>query len=344
MAVGILKSARTESPRVVNAGRGTFGWESDLFLNGLVSDDIAVLSNVRVTDREYLWFDYLAVRFVDMTPLHLNIQAGKFDMPFGNLSERRFPRNNPLYSLPLMYEYGTALPSHFPTDQEILNGRGKGPGMPLLSGGLYDIGAMVYGSAGILTYAAAVSDGTVSTATYGVQNQNGDFGKILRVAVTPMAGLTVGTAYGWGAYLYDATYGAAASLSPSDYIEQTAEVDIAASRGHLVLYGEGVYGTWKVPLQAGDENLSVFGFYGEGKYTLIPRLYVAVRVNGLRFNQVSLGGATRTWDYDVTEWEGGVGYFVEHNVVFKLVRRETRTSGGTHPKDNLSVLQVALEF
>ncbi len=344
VGVHVLKSAPTQSPRVVNAGRATFGWESDLFLNGIVSEDVAVLSTVRVTDKEYPYFDYLAIRFVDLTPLHLNLQAGKFDMPFGNLAGRRFPRDNPLFSLPLLYEYSTSLPNRVVTDNDLLRDRGHGVGMRLLDGGIYDIGAMVYGSAGIVTYAAAVSNGTVSTPAYGNLNLNSDFGKILRVAVTPMTGLTMGAAYAWGQYLSDQYQPSQGYQNPSEYIQKTAEVDLAFSRGYLVLYGEGVYGTWRVPLQAGDENLAATGYYAEAKYTLVPRLYAALRFNGLWFNEVQLDGVQERWDYNVTEWEGGFGYFVERNVVLKLARRETRILGGTRPKDNLTVMQVAVEF
>lgn len=344
VGVHILKSARTESARAVNGGRATFGWESDLFLDGIVSENAAVLSNVRVTDQEHLYFDYLAIRFIDLTPLHVNLQAGKFDMPFGNLAERRFPRNNPLFSLPLLYEYTTSLQNRPTSDNDILRARGRGTGMRLLDGGIYDIGAMVYGGFGIMTYAAAISNGTVSTPAYGNENINSGFGKILRIAVTPMTGLTLGAAYSWGDYLYNQNQLSPRYENVNEYTQRSAELDIAFSRGYFVFYGEGVYGNWKAPLDAADENLGAFGYYLEGKYTLIPRLYAALRVSGLRFDEVQLDGMNQRWDYNVAEWEGGLGYFIERNVVVKLVRRETRIFGGSKPKDNLTVMQVAVEF
>ena len=343
-AVQILKSASTTSSRVVNGGRATFGWQSDLFLDGVVSDNVAVLSDVSVTDQERPSFDYLAIRFVDLTPLHLNLQAGKFDMPFGNLAERRFPRNNPLYSLPLLYEYSTSFQNWPTTDNVILRGRGQGAGMRLLDGGIYDIGAMVYGATGIVTYAVAVSNGTVSTPAYGNENINSNFGTILRVTMTPLIGLTIGAGYAWGDYLYDQHQPSGLYENPAEYLQRDGEIDVSFSRGHFVSYAEAVYGIWKAPLDAGDENLEAVGYYLEGKYTVIPRFYVALRVGGLRFNEVQLGGVDQRWDFNVTEWEGGLGYFVERNVVLKLVRRETRTFGGSRPRDNLSVMQLAVEF
>lgn len=343
-AVQMFRSAPTTSPRVLNGGRPSFGWQSVLFLDGVISDNVAVLSDVSVTDQEQLSFDYLAIRFIDLTPLHLNIQAGKFDMPFGNLAERRFPRNNPLYSRPLLYEFSTSLPNRLTTDTAILRSRGQGTGMRLLDGGIYDIGAMIYGAAGIFTYALALSNGTVSTAAYGNENTNDNFGTILRIAMTPVTGMTVGAAYSWGDYLYDQGQSSPRYEGPSGYLQRDGEVDLAFSRGHFVFYGEGVRGLWRVPLSAGDETLGAYGYYLEGKYTFVPRFYGAVRVSGLSFDDVQLAGLQQRWDFNVTEWEGGVGYFIERNVVGKVVRRETRISGGSRPKDNLTALQLAVQF
>jgi hypothetical protein len=76
----------------------------------------------------------------------------------------------------------------------------------------------------------------------------------------------------------------------------------------------------------------------------VPRLYVALRASGLEFNHVLLGAQEQPWDYAVTEWEGGIGFFIDRDVLVKLVRRETRIHGGTHPKDNLSVLQLVVAY
>ena len=129
----LLRAARTTSPRALNNGRPTFGWRTDLFVLGTVSENVSALCDLRVTESQSINFDYLAIRLTDLTPLGLNVQAGKFDLPFGNLGERRFPRRNPLFGLPLIYEYRTSLPAEVSYDAAILAGRGRGTGMPLLS-------------------------------------------------------------------------------------------------------------------------------------------------------------------------------------------------------------------
>ena len=159
-AVEYFKSAPTQSGRVLDEGRPTFGYHGYLFVDGYLNDHVAALTNLKLSDNGYPVIDYFAIKLSDLTALGINLEVGKFDLPFGNLGERRFPRNNPLFSLPLIYEYRTALPDHVPGEADILSNRGHGSGMPLLDGGMYDLGAMIFGSVGILDYAAALSNGT----------------------------------------------------------------------------------------------------------------------------------------------------------------------------------------
>jgi hypothetical protein len=350
-AAQFYKSAITQSPRAVNSGRSSFGWDTRLFVEGEVTDHVTALANIRATNTDAITFDYIAIRLADVTPLGLNFQAGKFDLPFGNLGERRFPRKNLLYGLPSIYEYRTALPDHFSPgtdnqvipERDIVAGAGQGRGMRLLDLGMYHPGAMVFGSAGILDYAFAVTTGTVSTSSYSSDNYNSDLGKVARLALTPVTGLTIGGAYSWGAYM-QAAYAIPGNESVNSYTEKAAEVDLEFSRGYAVLYGEAVYSMFNVPLTTGDQDLKVLGYYVEGKYTIVPRLYAALRVSGLEFGKTLIGGIQQPWDYNLVEWEGGLGYFLDRDVLLKAVRRETRTRGGSGPKDNLTVLQLVVAY
>lgn len=343
-AAHFLKSSSSRSPRTINSGRASFGWESDLFVDGRISDQIMALGTFRVTEDRPLDVEFAAIRLMDVTPIHLNFQAGRFDLPFGNLGERRFPRRNPLFGLPLPYEYGTALPDRLASEREIRAARGQGRGMPLLDGGVYDLGAMLFGTWGILEYALAVTSGTISATTYWTQNSNSDLGMVARLALTPFTGFTIGTAYAQGAYMDEPSGTDPQNVNVNNYRQRALEVDLEYSRGHAVLYGEAVYNRWPVPLASGDRQFDIFGYYVEGKYTVIPRLYVALRMSGLQFGKVMLDREKQPWDYNVAEFEGGLGYFIDRDVLIKLVRRETRTSGGTNPKDGLTVLQLAVAY
>jgi hypothetical protein len=289
-------------------------------------------------------FDYAAIRITDLAGLGINVQMGKFDMPFGNLAERRFPTKNFVFGLPLIYEYRTALPNYADTRIDVLSNRGKGTGMRLLDMGLYDVGAMVYGDLGRLHYAVAGSNGTISTSSYGYLNQNADFNKIVRLAYTPMMGLTLGVSAAMGAYLIDNGKPLPRAEKSNHYQQLIGEADLEFSVDRFLLNGEAVYSQWTVPFENEDTKLSVIGYYAETKYTWFPRFFTGVRVSGLLFSKLDLGTSSTPWDNNVLEVEAGFGYHIDRNTILKVVRRETRTTEVTGMRDNLTVLQLAVSF
>lgn len=339
-----LKSSRSQNQRVVNKGTGTFGWRFDLFVDAKVTDNVFVLVNTRSFEENLLSIDYAAIRITDFAGLGFNIQMGKFDMPFGNLAERRFPTRNFLYGLPLIYEYRMSLTNQVAGRLEVLSNRGKGLGMRLLDFGIYDIGAMLYGDFGRLHYAIAGSNGTISSASAGQLNQNGDFNKLVRLTYTPMMGLTVGASAAMGAYLADGGKPLPRAEMSNHYQQLIGEADVEFSRDRFLLNGEAVYSQWTVPFENEDTKLSVIGYFAEAKYTWFPRFYTAARVGGLLFSTFVVGDTNPRWDNNVLEVEAGIGYHIDRNTLIKLVRRETRTPevGGTN--DNLTALQLAVSF
>lgn len=344
VSVHAFKSDRSTTPRVLNRGRASFGWRFDLFVDGKVTDNVLALANVRLFEDESINFDYLAIRITNIFDLNLNFQAGRFDMPFGNLAERRFPEKNFLFGLPLIYEYRTALPNVPTAQADLLINRGRGVGMRMMDFGIYDIGAMVFGTFGRFHIAAALSNGSISAPSNRQLNVNKDFGKTLRLTFTPMMGLILGTSGSIGAYLPESTQPLPRGRSSEEYKQMIGEVDLEFSRGPLILYGEAVLSDWEVPLDTRDVNLRALGYYAEAKVTVAPRWYVATRVSGLLFSDHDFDGVVRRWDYDMLEVEGGVGVYLARNTVLKIVRRETRTLGVVDPHDNLSVVQLAVAF
>ncbi|MGA3244063.1 MAG: hypothetical protein ABSE41_05585 [Bacteroidota bacterium] len=339
-----LKSSRSQNQRVVNRGAATFGWRFDLFVDAKVTDNVFVLANTRSYEEEPFSVDYAAIRITDFAGLGFNMQMGKFDMPFGNLAERRFPSKDFLYGLPLIYEYRMSLTNQVTARLDVMNNRGKGVGMRLLDYGIYDIGAMVYGDLGPLHYAVAGSNGTISSTGYHQLNQNSDFNKIVRLAYTPMMGLTFGASAAMGAYLADGGKPLPRDVSSTHYQQLIGEADLEFSRDRFLLNGEAVYSQWTVPFENEDTKLSVIGYNAEAKYTWFPRFFTAARVGGLLFSKLTIGDASLRWDNNVFEVEAGIGYHLDRNTILKIVRRETRTPEVTGTRDNLTVLQLAVAF
>jgi hypothetical protein len=159
-----VQSSNVSPQLTVNEGRPTFLWRLDLLADAYISDNITVYINLRSHQDQVINIDNLAIRITDIIPAGINLQAGKFDMPFGNLYSRRFPSDNFLFDLPLLYQYHTVVMSDylFPSRQALLNSRGQGgtqalpSSMPILDRGIYGTGIMLFGSFGIVDYFAAL--------------------------------------------------------------------------------------------------------------------------------------------------------------------------------------------
>jgi hypothetical protein len=340
----VLKSARTTSGRAINQGNPTFGWQFDLFLDGKVTDNVSAIVRTRTVEDELINFDCVALRITNLANLGFNFQMGKFEMPFGNLADRRYPTKNFFYGLPLIHEYRTSLPNQVPTRVEVLSNRGKGTGMRLLDLGIDDLGAMVFGDVGKLHYAVAVGNGTVSTTTTHFENRDSDFDKILRLAFTPITGLTLGASAAMSAYLSGEGRSLPRDKGSLHYQQMSGELDVEFNRDKLMFNGEAVYSRWTVPFENEDTDLWAMGYNAEAKYTWFPRFSTAVRVGGLVFSRLNLESTSPRWDNNVLEVEVGVGYSLDRNTLVKLVRRETKTLEVTGPRDNLTVLQLAVSF
>lgn len=338
----------------VNEGRPTFQWRLDLLADAYITDNITAYANIRSHQDEIINIDYLAIRITDISPIGFNIQAGKFDMPFGNLYSRRFPSDNFLFDLPLLYQYHTVVMSEysFPDKQALLEYRGLGgsaalpSSMPVLDYGIYGTGIMLFGSSGIVDYFAALMNGTVSnTGSYGNSlNFNSDLGKLFRIAVTPVTGFTLGTAFSWGSYLSDNIGGYIPEYSSvTDYKQYTAGIDIEYSRGHIQFFSQAVYNSWEHPVSP-ESNLNVFGYFAETKYAFRPRWFVSARINQLLFSDITVDGTDYRWDHDVLRIEGGLGYAIDRNTLVKFVFHETMVYAAEQSSNSTFALQLVARF
>ncbi len=338
----------------VNEGRPTFLWRLDILADAYITDRVTAYINIRSYQDQIINIDYLAIRISDISPIGFNIQAGKFDMPFGNLYSRRFPANNFLFDLPLIYQYHTVVMSDylFPDEQAMIQSRGLGgsedlpSSMPVLDRGIYETGVMIFGSIGIVDYFAVLMNGTVSnTGSYGNSlNVNNNLGKLFRVAVTPLFGLTIGGSFSWGSYLSENTdtylpYDASAG----DYRQYIGSIDLEYSRGHLRFFTQALYNSWEYPFST-TKNLDVFGYYAEVKYTFRPRWFVAARMNQMLFSDITADGIDQQWDHDVLQVEGGLGFAIDRNTLAKAVFKETVLYGPERISNSMFALQLVTNF
>ncbi len=339
----------------LNEGRATFLWRGDLFFDVLLSEDIAFLSNFRIQQDQEIRVDLFALRFSDIASTGISLQAGQVDIPIGNLGERRFPKQNSFFRLPITNEFLTSLCS---SDYEIWvlepSFAVRGDGVRILDQGLYDLGAKVYGGLGIFDYSIALVNGMASaTGTYGEGgvNVNSGFGAIGRLAVTPAPSVTVGASYGTGAFMSDQSTDSSSFLfgkDPDDFPQHILGADIEFESGYFSLYGQALYNIWTY-----EPDLKTFGYSAEAQYAVTPRFSVAARAGGLVFSEVSnLTVPTRQgpvqysgkWDRDVFRLESSVRIRIARAALVKIVYEWNQTIGIPDPHDNLFVVQGVLSF
>jgi hypothetical protein len=316
-----FKSENGYSQYVIDQGRATFAWRWDLFANAAISDQVAFLSNFRMLQDQIPHIDLMAIRVSDIASTGISVQAGQIDIPFGNLGERRFPEQNPFFGLPLMNEHITTLCVSDYKLWVLFPGFAiSGDGVRLFDQGLYDLGVKAYGSVGIFDYQIAVINGMISsTGTYSPQglNSSGGFGRVVRLAVTPATGLTIGVSFAYGPFMKDQSADSISAFydaHSSDYPQQVIAGDLKFEREHLSFYGIAAFNTWNY---RDGQKLNSFCYSAEARYAVTPRTSVAVRAGGLQFN--SINGVVTSydfnpapysgkWDYDVLRLEAAVGY------------------------------------
>jgi hypothetical protein len=361
-----FKSEDGLSQYVIDSGQPTFAWRWDLFADALITDHIALLSNIRMLQDQIPHVDLLAIRISDIASTGLSIQAGQIDLPFGNLGDRRFPKQNPFFDLPLMNEHITSLcESNYNLWTFSPNYAMRGDGVRILDQGLYDLGVKVYGSIGIVDYSVAVINGMVSaTGTYspGGLNSNNGLGTVARVAVTPFIGMTVGLSYALGPFMKNVSDSVLSQLydkSPDNYWQHIVGGDLEFSFGHCSIHGEVMYNTWQY---VQNVKLQAVGYSGSVEYAFTPRLSGAIRLGGLTFNDIAVReyvpeddyGYTGPigfvqyqgkWDHDVVRLEGASSYKIDQALLFKVGYQINRTYNlPKDPYDNVLFVQTVLSF
>ena len=125
--------------------------------------------------------------------------------------------------------------------------------------------------------------------------------------VTPTVGLRIGGSFTIGPYLNSALDSTLPASRPwTDYNQRVAAVDFTFSRGYLETHAEGARGSYDVPGRA--TPITGFTYYGEAKYTLSPRFYVAARVERNKYPFIRR--TTTAWVSRLTDFvdgETGIG-------------------------------------
>jgi len=307
-----------------------------------VTDRISVLAEIRAENSDTIQPYALYVRVRPWRDRPIDIQAGRIPPTFGAFPRRIYGADNPLIGYPLAYQYLTsvrsdALPSN-PEDVIRMRARGWRPsypigsldigtGLPMVSAFRWDTGVQVRIGDDALQFSAALTNGTLSDPR--TRDNNGGKQVAGRMQWRANTGLVLGGSVAHGAYIDDSALATASMAADGDHGKnwQTAfGIDAEYSRDHWLLRGEAIWNRWQMPTFS--PSLVASGVYLEGRYKVVPGVYVASRVDRLGFSDLASTIATESWDAPVTRLETGGGWYIQRNLLAKLTYQYNWRDGG----------------
>jgi hypothetical protein len=123
--------------------------------------------------------------------------------------------------------------------------------------------------------------------------------------------------------------------------------DVEYSAGPFLVRGEAIRSTWRLPefgtLHLADPLVAISSLI-EGRYKIMPGLYVALRGDRLDFSKIRADRGLVEWDAQTWRMETGVGHSLTRNVIFKGSFQLNGRDGGRVHQDSLFAGQVLYWF
>jgi hypothetical protein len=143
----------------------------------------------------------------------------------------------------------------------------------------------------------------------------------ISAGVTPYVGVRLGGSATWGPYLNNAFSSRQLAGRPwQDYEERILAADAEISYGYLETRAEIAQSRYDVPRRGAIQGTT---YYGEAKYTLHPRLFIAGRFERNTYPFIRPGADT-TWtarSTDLHDGEVGVGFRASASTLLKASYR-----------------------
>jgi hypothetical protein len=313
------------------------------------ADRVALVGELRAEDFSRLTPHAAYVRVRPWAAHRFDVQVGRIPPVFGAFSRRAYGSADGVIGYPLAYQYLTSLrPDAVPaTSDDLLLMRARGwrsefpigspdaaPGIPLVTAFQWDTGVQAQWASDRATLAAAITNGTLSVPRFDDDNDGKQVSA--RLSLRPTFGLVAGVSAARGAWVSRRVLDALPDTSrQASHTQTTVGADVEYSRDHWIVRAEAVWSEWRVPtpesVDAPSLPVSALGAFVEGRYRFSPRVFAAVRLDGLTFSAIrgSLsGGRPTSWDAPVRRVEAAVGYYVQRNLVARLSVQHNQRDGG----------------
>jgi hypothetical protein len=322
-----------------------------------VSPHLSLLGELRTYNFRDVRPYGLYARVRPWTAREIDIQVGRIPPVFGAFPRRGYGTDNPLIGLPQAYQYLTSIrPDALPaTADDLVRMRGEGwlvryplgnrvpaAGLPLVASLHYDTGVQVRVGTEPVEVAVALTQGTLGNPRFTDDND----GKQLagRVGWTPVAGLIAGASGARGEYLArDAEAVLTPELAAATHRQTAWGIDLEYSRDHWLVRSELIWSDWDMPAVRAPlitSPLHSRSLMVEGKYKIVPGVWVAARFDDLSFSDVQATAGTFTWDAPVWRLEIGGGFAIHRYVHLKAAWQRNRRDGGKVHRQDFLAAQV----
>lgn len=324
------------------------------------NDHLSVLGELRTENFNRLTPFALYARVRPWRERRFDIQIGRIPPTFGAFPRNAYGHDNPLIGYPLAYQYLTSLRSDAaPANaDELFRMRARGwlsnfslgnlapsHGLPLVTAFSWDTGVQVSTGWRVVDVTAAITNGSASNPR--VDDDNDGKQIAARVAVRPVTGLLVGTSYSRGQFANQSLVDNLSGTSDRRFIQRAYGVDAEYSRDHWTARADAVLSEWSIPpVQAPFVTvpLRALALRLEGRYTFLPGIYGAARVEYLGFNTIEGTGRRDEWDAPVTRLEVGGGYYLQRNLILRLAVQVNRREAGRVRNNTLPAAQLLYWF
>ena len=324
------------------------------------SDRLSVLGEVRVDNFEYVTAFALYARVRPWPTRRLDVQIGRIPPTFGSFTRMAYGHDNPLIGYPMAYQYLTSLRTDsVPLDaDELLRMRGRGwlsnfgwgnlapaRGLPLVTAFSWDTGVQVSTGWRALDVTAAVTNGSASSPR--VRDDNEGKQVAARVALRPVVGLVLAGSVSHGQFGAEGLIDATPAPDERQFRQRAYGADLEYSRDHWMLRADAVLSEFSIPAVRAPlipDPLRAAAFSLEGRYTVLPGLYLAARGEHLAFNRIAGAIQIMEWEAPVTRVEIGGGYYLQRNLIARLTVQVNRRDGGRVRRSTLPALQLLYWF
>jgi len=305
-----------------------------------IAERLSVLTELRSENGDSVEPYALYLRVRPWRDRPFDVQAGRIPPTFGAFARRDYGAGNPLIGYPLAYQYLTSVrPDAVPaTSEDVIRMRARGwrpnypigslviaTGLPLITAFRWDTGVQVRAGPERFNATIALTNGTVSDPH--TRDNNGGKQVSGRIQWKPGVALTLGGSAAHGAYVADDALASATRVGgQDDSAQQALGLDVEYSRDYWLIRGEAIWNRWQVPTLS--QNLAATSAFVEGRYKILPGMFVAGRLDRLNFSRLATSAQNRTWDAPVTRIETGVGYYLRPNLLAKGAYQHNWRDGG----------------